>query len=66
VVSHSFAWIGLPCLRHCVHGASIGGGGGPEAGGFFELLESAPLIDSAITRRSVTARSLRLRTKVRY
>jgi hypothetical protein len=49
-----------------VHGASIGGGGGPEAGGFFELLESAPLIDSAITRRSVTARSLRLRTKVRY
>jgi hypothetical protein len=27
-VSHSCACIGLPCLRHCVHGASIGGGGG--------------------------------------
>jgi hypothetical protein len=24
-VSHSCAWIGSPCLRHCVHGASIGG-----------------------------------------
>eukprot|EP01049_Picozoa_sp_SAG25_P007205 SAG25_NODE_574_length_6809_cov_44.177943_7_plen_580_part_01 len=27
-VSHSCACIGSPCLRHCVHGASIGGGGG--------------------------------------
>eukprot|EP01047_Picozoa_sp_COSAG01_P033062 COSAG01_NODE_2417_length_7736_cov_7.862511_6_plen_121_part_00 len=26
-VSHSCACIGSPCLRHCVHGASIGGGG---------------------------------------
>jgi hypothetical protein len=25
VVSRSFACIGSPCLRHCVHGASIGG-----------------------------------------
>jgi hypothetical protein len=25
-VSPFFAWIGSPCLRHCVHGASIGGG----------------------------------------
>jgi hypothetical protein len=28
LVSHSCACIGSPCLRHCVHGASIGGGGG--------------------------------------
>jgi hypothetical protein len=27
-VSPFLAWIGSPCLRHCVHGASIGGGGG--------------------------------------
>jgi hypothetical protein len=27
-VSHSCACIGSPCLRHCVHGAPIGGGGG--------------------------------------
>jgi monothiol glutaredoxin len=27
-VSHSCACIGSPCLRHCVHGASIGSGGG--------------------------------------
>jgi hypothetical protein len=27
-VSRSYACIGSPCLRHCVHGASIGGGGG--------------------------------------
>jgi hypothetical protein len=27
-VSAFLAWIGSPCLRHCVHGASIGGGGG--------------------------------------
>jgi hypothetical protein len=27
VVSHSCACIGSPCLRRCVHGASIGGGG---------------------------------------
>jgi hypothetical protein len=27
-VSHSCAWIGSPCLRHCVHGVSIGGGDG--------------------------------------
>jgi hypothetical protein len=27
-VSHSCACIGSPCLRHCVHGASIGGGPG--------------------------------------
>jgi hypothetical protein len=27
-VSRSCACIGSPCLRHCVHGASIGGGGG--------------------------------------
>jgi hypothetical protein len=27
-VSHSCACIGSPCLRHCVHGASIGGGVG--------------------------------------
>jgi hypothetical protein len=26
-VSHPCACIGSPCLRHCVHGASIGGGG---------------------------------------
>jgi hypothetical protein len=26
-VSRSCACIGSPCLRHCVHGASIGGGG---------------------------------------
>eukprot|EP01047_Picozoa_sp_COSAG01_P068623 COSAG01_NODE_9959_length_2292_cov_1.939352_1_plen_192_part_00 len=25
-VSPFVAWIGSPCLRHCVHGASIGGG----------------------------------------
>jgi hypothetical protein len=25
-VSHSCACIGSPCLRHCVHGASIGAG----------------------------------------
>jgi hypothetical protein len=25
-VSHFLAWIGSPCLRHCVHGAPIGGG----------------------------------------
>jgi hypothetical protein len=25
-VSHSCACIGSPCLRHCVHGAPIGGG----------------------------------------
>jgi hypothetical protein len=32
-VSHFLAWIGSLCLRRCVHGASIGGGGGaPEAG----------------------------------
>jgi hypothetical protein len=27
-VSHSCACTESPCLRHCVHGASIGGGGG--------------------------------------
>jgi hypothetical protein len=27
-VSAFLAWIGSPCLRHCVHGAPIGGGGG--------------------------------------
>jgi hypothetical protein len=27
-VSAFLAWIRSPCLRHCVHGASIGGGGG--------------------------------------
>jgi hypothetical protein len=27
-VSHSCVCIGSPCLRHCVHDASIGGGGG--------------------------------------
>jgi hypothetical protein len=27
-VSRSCACIGSPCLRHCGHGASIGGGGG--------------------------------------
>jgi hypothetical protein len=27
-VSRFFACIGSPCLRRCVHGASIGGGGG--------------------------------------
>jgi hypothetical protein len=27
-VSPFLAWIGSPCLRHCVHGVSIGGGGG--------------------------------------
>eukprot|EP01047_Picozoa_sp_COSAG01_P051454 COSAG01_NODE_5312_length_4341_cov_18.144036_1_plen_164_part_10 len=32
-VSHSCACIGSPCLRHCVHGASIGGGGGGIARG---------------------------------
>jgi hypothetical protein len=32
VVSHSCACIGSPCLRRCVHGASIGGGGGARAG----------------------------------
>jgi tyrosyl-tRNA synthetase len=31
-VSRSFACIGWPCLRHCVHGASIGGGGVGTAG----------------------------------
>eukprot|EP01047_Picozoa_sp_COSAG01_P027059 COSAG01_NODE_1770_length_9272_cov_5.371198_9_plen_182_part_00 len=30
-VSHSCACIGSPCLRHFVHGASIGGGGGATA-----------------------------------
>jgi hypothetical protein len=30
-VSHSCACIGSPCLRHRVHGAPIGGGGGPGA-----------------------------------
>eukprot|EP01049_Picozoa_sp_SAG25_P011574 SAG25_NODE_1434_length_3030_cov_2.096213_2_plen_320_part_00 len=30
-VSHSCACIGSPCLRHCVHGASIGGGGAHAA-----------------------------------
>jgi hypothetical protein len=33
VVSPFLACIGSPCLRHCVHGASIGGGGGPRAPG---------------------------------
>jgi hypothetical protein len=32
-VSHSCACNGSPCLRHCVHGASIGGGGGGGGGG---------------------------------
>jgi hypothetical protein len=34
-VSPSLAWIGSPCLRHCVHGAPIGGltGGGDRTGG---------------------------------
>jgi hypothetical protein len=34
-VSRSCACIGSPCLRHCVHGAPIGGGGGgrPAASG---------------------------------
>jgi hypothetical protein len=31
-VSRSCACIGSPCLRHCGHGASIGGGGGGGAG----------------------------------
>eukprot|EP01049_Picozoa_sp_SAG25_P009057 SAG25_NODE_866_length_5015_cov_1.822213_3_plen_155_part_00 len=31
-VSRSCACIGSPCLRQCVHGASIGGGGGVTAG----------------------------------
>jgi hypothetical protein len=30
-VSRSCACIGSPCLRLCVHGASIGGGGGEVA-----------------------------------
>jgi hypothetical protein len=30
-VSAFLAWIRSPCLRHCVHGASIGGGGGGGA-----------------------------------
>jgi hypothetical protein len=30
-VSPFLAWIGSPCLRHCVHGASIGGGGARPA-----------------------------------
>jgi hypothetical protein len=30
-VSHSCACIGMACLRHCVHGASVGGGGGGGA-----------------------------------
>jgi hypothetical protein len=33
-VCHSCACIGTPCLRHCVHGASIGGA---EEGGGLEL-----------------------------
>jgi hypothetical protein len=32
-VSHSCTCIGSPCLRHCVHGASIGGGDGAETVG---------------------------------
>jgi hypothetical protein len=31
-VSHSCACNGSPCLRHCVHGASIGGGAGAGGG----------------------------------
>jgi hypothetical protein len=30
-VSRSCACIGSPCLRRCVHGAPIGGGGGEAA-----------------------------------
>jgi hypothetical protein len=33
-VSASCAYIGSPCLRHCVHGASIGGGGGGAPSSF--------------------------------
>jgi hypothetical protein len=32
-VSHFCACIGSPCLRRCVHGASIGGGGVARGGG---------------------------------
>jgi hypothetical protein len=32
LVSHSCACIGSPCLRNCVHGASIGGGAGYAGG----------------------------------
>jgi hypothetical protein len=31
-VSPFLAWIGSPCLRHCLHGASIGGGDGGALG----------------------------------
>eukprot|EP01047_Picozoa_sp_COSAG01_P021479 COSAG01_NODE_1247_length_11073_cov_23.273465_9_plen_104_part_00 len=32
-VSAFLAWVRSPCLRHCVHGAPIGGGGGAGSGG---------------------------------
>jgi hypothetical protein len=41
-VSPFLAWIGSPCLRHCVHGASIGGGGGGGGGGSLQAPEPEP------------------------
>jgi hypothetical protein len=41
-VSPILTWIVSPCLRHCVHGASIGGGGGG-----FVLRYRSTLLDAA-------------------
>jgi hypothetical protein len=50
-VSLSFACVGSPCLRHCVHGASIGGGGGGAgaSGGWAGAGAGAAAADTAAT-----------------
>jgi hypothetical protein len=45
------ACIGSPCLRHCVHGASIGGDGG-GGGGVHARLHSSPLRGAAVEREA--------------
>jgi hypothetical protein len=44
------AWIGSPRLRHCVHGASIGGGGGSGDGVGEALLGGARDVGAALRR----------------
>jgi hypothetical protein len=41
-VSPFLAWVGSPCLRHCVHGASIGGGRGPDLGRAAAMMPPRP------------------------
>jgi SAM-dependent methyltransferase len=62
-VSHFLAflvYIGSPCLRHCVHGASIGdgGGGGGGSGGVpqqFDVVLGADLLYTRSYARKVAA-----------